>query len=144
MLPQEGGRLGRKGICGGRLSFKGFVGAGKGTVEYKGCGEREGKGRWLTKPKNIVNGRYDDQPEVWVGWSTECIGSIVNGRYGWDGHGKVWVGWRNMTCCCISRLSRLRSGYPFSAKTCLDATSRTRPGGASSWYNILRVLCCGA
>ncbi|CAB1098542.1 unnamed protein product [Ectocarpus sp. CCAP 1310/34] len=56
-LPQEAGRLGRKGICGGRLSFKGFVGAGKGTVEYKGCGDREGKGRWLTKPKNIVNGR---------------------------------------------------------------------------------------
>ncbi|CAN0395883.1 unnamed protein product, partial [Ectocarpus fasciculatus] len=56
-LPQEPGRLGKKGICGGRLSFKGFVGAGKGTVEYKGCGDREGKGRWLTKPKNIVNGR---------------------------------------------------------------------------------------
>ncbi|CAN0138525.1 unnamed protein product [Ectocarpus sp. 12 AP-2014] len=56
-LPQDAGRLGRKGICGGRLSFKGFVGAGKGTVEYKGCGDREGKGRWLTKPKNIVNGR---------------------------------------------------------------------------------------
>lgn len=57
LLPQEGGRLGQKGICGGRLTFKGFVGAGKGTVEYKGCGDREGKGRWLTKPKNIVNGR---------------------------------------------------------------------------------------
>lgn len=58
VLPQEGGRLGQKGICGGRLTFKGFVGSGKGTVEYKGCGDREGKGRWLTKPKNIVNGRY--------------------------------------------------------------------------------------
>lgn len=59
VLPQEPGRLGKKGICGGRLSFKGFVGAGKGTVEYKGCGDREGKGRWLTKPKNIVNGRRE-------------------------------------------------------------------------------------
>ncbi|CAM9138749.1 unnamed protein product, partial [Scytosiphon promiscuus] len=26
LLPQEGGRLGQKGICGGRLTFKGFVG----------------------------------------------------------------------------------------------------------------------
>ena len=57
-LPLEEGKAGRRGgICRGRLSFKGFVGAGKGTVEYRGCGDREGKGRWVTKPKNIVNGR---------------------------------------------------------------------------------------
>lgn len=56
-FPIEEGKLAKKGICKGRLSFKGFVGAQKGTVEYRGCGDREGKGRWLTKPKNIVNGR---------------------------------------------------------------------------------------
>lgn len=56
-LPQEPGKLSRTGICRGRLSFKGFVGSGKGSVEYKMCGDREGKGRWLTKPKNIINGK---------------------------------------------------------------------------------------
>ncbi len=89
MLPQEGDRLGRKGICGGRLSFKGFVGAGKGTVEYKGCGEREGKGRWLTKPKNIVNGRCD-------GWG--CRRDVRFGGRGFGGSMQE-VGWVDGWTC---------------------------------------------
>lgn len=67
VLPTESGKLGNKGICRGRLAFKGFVGAGKGTVEYQGCGDREGKGRWLTKPKNVVNGRL-----VWLCCVEKC------------------------------------------------------------------------
>ncbi|CAM9475012.1 unnamed protein product [Choristocarpus tenellus] len=48
---------GSQAICKGRLTFRGFEGEPKGTVEYKGCKDRQGKGRWILKPGNIAGGK---------------------------------------------------------------------------------------
>jgi len=38
--------------------MKGFVEEpNKGTLEYSGCDEQKGRGRWLLKPARIVDGQ---------------------------------------------------------------------------------------